>query len=181
MKILALQASPRKNGNTNRVLDEMIKGAEDNGHEVIKYYLEKMDISPCSGCEICANGKDCRYEDDGAEIINQLAQGAGVILASPIYFGQMTAQAKIIVDRFYSIFNNPDKKFNGKAAMIFTHAFPDKEMYVDYIKLTEAQPFLNNTELEYIETLEVAGVKFIGDADKAEDDLKKAYEIGQKF
>ena len=46
MKILALQASPRKNGNTNRILDEMIKGAEDNGHEVIKYYLEKMDINP---------------------------------------------------------------------------------------------------------------------------------------
>ena len=69
-----------------------------------------MDINPCSGCEICAKGKDCRYEDDGAEIINQLAEGAGVILASPIYFGQMTAQAKTIVDRFYSIFNNPDKK-----------------------------------------------------------------------
>lgn len=59
--------------------------------------------------------------------------------------------------------------------------YPDKDIYETYIKLTEAQPFLNNTELEYIETLEVAGVKFIGDADKAEDDLKKAYEIGQKF
>ena len=44
----------------------------------------------------------------------------------------------------------------------------------DYIKLTETQPFLNNTELEYIETLEVAGVKFIGDADKAKEDLKKS-------
>lgn len=181
MKILALQASPRKKGNTNRVLDEMIKGAQDNCHEVTKYYLEKLDIKPCSGCEICAKGKDCRYEDDGAEIINQLAEGASVILASPIYFGQMTAQAKTIVDRFYSIFNNPDKKFNGKAAMIFTHAYPDKEIYQDYIKLTEAQPFINNTELEFIETLEVAGVKFIGDADDKEEDLKKAYEIGQKF
>ena len=181
MKILAIQASPRKKGNTNRVLDEMIKGAEDNGHEVIKYYVQDMDIQPCSGCEICAKGKDCRYEDDGAEIINQLAEGAGIILASPIYFGQMTAQAKTVIDRFYSIFNNPDKKFSGKAAMIFTHAFPDKDIYQDYIRLTEAQPFMNNTELEYIETLEVAGVKFIGDADRAEDDLKKAYEIGQKF
>ena len=181
MTIIALQGSPRKKGNTNRVLDEMIKGAEDNGHEVKKYFLQELDIAPCSGCEICANGKDCRYEDDGAEIINQLAEGAGVILASPIYFGQMTAQAKTIVDRFYSIFNNPDKKFNGKAAMIFTHAFPDKDIYEPYIKLTEAQPFLNNTELEFIETLEVAGVKAIGDADNAEDDLKKAYEIGQKF
>ena len=181
MTIIALQGSLRKKGNTNRVLDEMIKGAEDNGHEVKKYFLQELDIAPCSGCEICANGKDCRYEDDGAEIINQLAEGAGVILASPIYFGQMTAQAKTIVDRFYSIFNNPDKKFNGKAAMIFTHAFPDKDIYEPYIKLTEAQPFLNNTELEFIETLEVAGVKAIGDADNAEDDLKKAYEIGQKF
>lgn len=181
MTILAIQASPRKKGNTNRVLDEMIKGAEDNGHEVKKYYLQEMDIAPCSGCEICAKGKDCRYDDDGAEIINQLAEGASIMLASPIYFGQMTAQAKTIVDRFYSIFNNPDKKFNGKAAMIFTHAFPDKDIYEPYIKLTEAQPFMNNTELEYIETLEVAGVKEIGDVENSEDDLKKAYEIGQKF
>ncbi|MEE1128726.1 MAG: flavodoxin family protein [Methanobrevibacter sp.] len=181
MKILALQGSPRKKGNTNRVLDEMIKGAEDNGHEIKKYFLNSLDISPCNGCERCAKGKDCQFEDDGAEIINQLADGASVILASPIYFGQMTAQAKTIVDRFYSIFNNPDKKFDGKAAMIFTHAFPDKDIYQPYIKLTEAQPFLNNTELEYIETLEVAGVKEIGDADNAEDDLKKAYDIGQKF
>jgi len=41
MKILALQGSPRKKGNTNRILDEMIKGAQDNGHEVIKYYSEQ--------------------------------------------------------------------------------------------------------------------------------------------
>ena len=181
MKILALQGSPRKKGNTNRVLDEMIKGAQDKGIEVEKYYLNSLNINPCSGCEICAKGNDCRFDDDGSEIINQLAEGASVILASPIYFGQMTAQAKTIVDRFYSIFNNPDKKFNGKAAMIFTHAYPNKDIYETYIKLTEAQPFLNNTELEFIETLEVAGVKFIGDADEKEEDLKKAYEIGQKF
>ena len=181
MKIIALQGSPRKKGNTDRILDEMIKGAQENGHDVKKYFLAGLDIAPCSGCEICAKGHDCRFEDDGAEIINQLSEGAGVILASPIYFGQMTAQAKTIVDRFYSIFNNHDKKFDGKAAMIFTHAFSDKNMYEAYIKLTEVQPFINNTELEFIETLEVAGVKDIGDVENKEDDLKKAYEIGQKF
>ena len=88
----------------------------------------------------------------------------------------MTAQAKTIVDRFYSIFNNPDKKFDGKAAMIFTHAFPDKDIYEPYIKLTEAQPFLNNTELEFIETLELAGVKEIGDADNAKKTLKSIWD-----
>ncbi|MBP3791666.1 MAG: flavodoxin family protein [Methanobrevibacter sp.] len=48
MKILALQGSPRKRGNTNRVLDEMIKGAEDNGHEVKKYFLQGLDINPAA-------------------------------------------------------------------------------------------------------------------------------------
>ena len=56
--------------------------------------------------------------------MNQLAEGTSVILASPIYFGQIIAPAKTIVDRFYSIFNNPHKKFDGKAAMIFTNIYP---------------------------------------------------------
>lgn len=47
--------------------------------------------------------------------------------------------------------------------------------------MVKAQPFENNTELEIVDALEVGGVKFIGDADKAEDALKKAYEIGLKF
>lgn len=93
----------------------------------------------------------------------------------------MTAQAKTIVDRFYSIFNNPDKKFDGKAAMIFTHAYPGNDIYGTYIKLTEAQPFLNNTELEFIETLEVPGVKFIGDADKKKKNLKRLMKLVKNF
>lgn len=63
-----------------------------------------------------------------------------MILASPIYFGQITAQAKTILDRFYSIFNNPDKKFDGKAAII-DHAYPDEDIYKPYVELLENQPF----------------------------------------
>lgn len=181
MKILALNGSPRKKGNTNRFIDEMIKAAKENGHEVEKYFLNSLDINPCSGCEICSKGKNCRFEDDGSEIINKLADGASLIVASPIYFGQMTAQLKTVIDRFYSIFNNPDKHFNGKAAIILVHAYPDSEMYASYMDLVRTQPFEMNTELEVIGTLEVGDVKFVGDADKKSDDLKRAYEIGLKF
>ena len=141
MKILALNGSPRKKGNTNRILDEMISGCVENGHDVEKYFLDKLDINHCSGCEICAKGKDCRFQDDGSLIINQLADGASLIVASPIYFGQMTAQLKTIIDRFYSIFNNPDKHFDGKVAIIFTHAYPGDDFYKQYIELVKAQPF----------------------------------------
>ena len=181
MKILALNGSPRKKGNTNRLLDEMIKGCAENNHDVEKYFLDGMDINPCSGCEICSNGKDCRFDDDGSEIIDQLADGASLIVASPIYFGQMTAQLKTIIDRFYSIFNNSDKKFSGKVAIIFTHAYPGDDFYKSYVDLVCTQPFEMNTDLENVGVLEVGGVKFIGDADKNDGALRKAYDIGLKF
>lgn len=109
MEILALIGSPHKNSNCEIIVDEIAKGAEENGHTVTKYIIHDLDVALCSGCELCNKGNDCRYEDDGTEIIDKLANGASVILASPIYFGQMTAQAKTIVDRFYSIFNNLKK------------------------------------------------------------------------
>lgn len=109
MEILSLIGSPRKNSNCEIIVDEIAKGAEENGHTVTKYIINDLDVAPCSGCELCNKGNDCRYEDDGTEIIDKLANGDSVILASPIYFGQMTAQAKTIVDRFYSIFNNLKK------------------------------------------------------------------------
>ena len=50
MKIVALQASPRKGGNCDVLMDEMIKGIEENGGEVVKYLLENEDSAPCKAC-----------------------------------------------------------------------------------------------------------------------------------
>ena len=99
-------------------MDEMIKGAEENGHEVVKYYLEEEDIAPCKACLYCAENPDCVRADDGNKIINDLVAADGVIFATPIYYGQMTAQAKTIIDRFYAIGQNPNKSLSGKAALI---------------------------------------------------------------
>lgn len=88
--------------------------------------------------------------------IDQLAEGAGVILASPIYFGHWR---KSSID----------------------HAYPDEDIYKPYVELLENHPFKMNTELEFIESLIAPGVKFIGDVDEHEEYLEKAYEIGQKF
>lgn len=181
MEILALIGSPRKNSNCENIVDEIAKGAMENGHTVTKYIIQNLDVAPCSGCESCRQGKDCIHEDDGKEIIDKLANGASVIFASPIYFGQMSAQAKTIVDRFYSIFNNPNKSFgkDAKAAVVLTHAFPGS--YDSYLKLTIAQPFENNMQMEIVGTLDAGDLKFPGEAKEREDLLKEAYEIGKKF
>ncbi|WP_407380984.1 hypothetical protein [Methanobrevibacter sp.] len=65
--------------------------------------------------------------------------------------------------------------------MLYSLTHPGDDFYKPYIDLVLKQPFEMNTELEIVDCLEVGGVKFIGDADKAEDALKRAYEIGLKF
>ena len=65
MKVIALQASPRVGGNCDVLMDEMIKGIEENGGEVEKYYLERCDIAPCKACMHCAENPECVRADDG--------------------------------------------------------------------------------------------------------------------
>ena len=158
MKIIALQGSPRVGGNCDVLMDEMIKGAEENGHEVVKYYLEKQDIAACKACMYCAEHGECVRGDDGNKIIDELVAADGVIFATPIYYGQMTAQAKTIIDRFYAI-----------------------GTYKDYIELTKFSPF---TFMGY----DVIGHVDAGSAGPAgivkeeqEDKLKEAYELGKQF
>ena len=104
----------------------------------------------------------------------------GVIFATPIYYGQMTAQAKTIIDRFYAIGQNPNKSLSGKAALIFTENQPEGT-YEAYIELTKFSPF---TFMGY----EVIGHVDAGSAGPAgivaeeqEDKLKEAYELGKQF
>ena len=174
MKVIALQASPRKGGNCDVLMDEMIKGIEENGGEVVKYFLEKCDIATCKACLQCVRA------DDGNKIIDDLVAADGVIFATPIYYGQMSAQGKTIIDRFYAIGQNPDKSLSGKAALIFTENQPEGT-YESYIELTKFSPF---TLMGY----EVIGHVDAGSAGPAgivaeeqEDKLKEAYELGLKF
>ena len=180
MKIVALQASPRVGGNCDVLMDEMIKGIEENGGEVEKFYLERCEIAPCKACMHCAENPECIRADDGNKIIDELVAADGVIFATPIYYGQMSAQGKLIIDRFYAIGQNPDKSLSGKAALIFTENQPEGT-YADYIELTKFSPF---TFMGY----EVIGHVDAGSAGPAgivaeeqEDKLKEAYELGLKF
>ena len=180
MKIVALQASPRKGGNCDVLMDEMIRGIEENGGEVVKYYLEKEEIAPCKACLYCAENPECVRADDGNKILDELVAADGVIFATPIYYGQMTAQGKLIIDRFYSIGQNPDKSLSGKAALIFTENQPEGT-YADYIELTKFSPFtfMGYEVLGHVDAGSAGPAGIV--AEEQPDKLKEAYELGKKF
>ncbi len=99
MKIIAFLGSPRKDGNTELLLKEAIRAIEESGLKVRVFNLNDMNISPCQSCGGCEDTGVCIFHDDMAQIHAEIREADRIILASPIYFFGVSAQAKIMIDR----------------------------------------------------------------------------------
>lgn len=104
-KIIILNGSPRSNGNTSALIEQFTKGAEQNGHQVIRFDLQKMNIHPCLGC--CKGGKDpanpCVQKDDMLKIYPHYVEADLVVLASPMYYWSISGQLKTAFDRLFAV------------------------------------------------------------------------------
>ena len=103
LKILGINGSPRK-ANTDILLDEALKSIAGENVETEILYLRKLDIRFCIGCFKCfdknENDFGCQINrDDMDQIIPKLKSCHGLLLATPVYFGQVTAQMKVFMDR----------------------------------------------------------------------------------
>lgn len=105
-KILILNGSPRKNGSTASLVKAFTEGAESAGNEVKEFYLQGMNIGGCLACEACSrNGGQCVQKDD-MEKVNEAYLWADVIVfASPMYWGTVSGQLKVCIDRLYAVQN----------------------------------------------------------------------------
>ena len=99
MLVIALAASPRKNGNSEKLLDEVIDGLHSGGAEVKKYRTDELDIKPCTSCGECERLGRCVIEDAFQELYDQLITCDGVVFASPLYFMNVPAGGKALLDR----------------------------------------------------------------------------------
>ena len=102
MKVLVLAGSPHKNGTSNTLVNEFIKGAKDSGKEVEVIDLAKANLHPCLGCDYCGMDGDCCQKDDGNMILNKILEADSILFASPVYYYNVSAQLKTIIDRFYA-------------------------------------------------------------------------------
>lgn len=105
MNLLILNGSPRKNGNTEHIITRIAEGMADAGAEVGIFRLADLDIHPCIGCGHCEKKGICVFKDDMVALYEQIGNADRIILASPIYFYGLTAQAKICVDRCQALWS----------------------------------------------------------------------------
>ena len=99
MKVLGIAGSPRRGGNTDLLLAEVMKGAASRGAEVKTIILNDLEISPCQHCDACLEAGRCKIEDDMQMVYRELEDADRIVLASPIQFMGVTAQMKAMIDR----------------------------------------------------------------------------------
>lgn len=104
MKILILNGSPRRGGNTEIISQTFAETAKANGHDVSLVNAYDVRVAPCMACNYCLDTeKGVCVQKDGMEVIRPLFDAAEVVVfASPIYFFTLSAQMKCIIDRFYA-------------------------------------------------------------------------------
>lgn len=98
-KILLIEGSPRKGGNSDILCDALIKGAKEAGHHAEKLYLQKYDLGYCKACYACKMTGRCVQKDGMDEIIEKLKAADVIVLSTPVYFYSMSGQMKTFIDR----------------------------------------------------------------------------------
>ena len=144
MKIVGIVASPNNNGNTAFTINKIIEGAKEQGAETETFYFNNLNIKPCQGCLACKKGdKRCIINDDMQKIYSAIENADAIILGSPVYMGQMSAQAKIFTDRMFSEISprfSPhfkEKSTKKKLLLVFTQGNPDLNFFKPYYDYTK--------------------------------------------
>jgi len=99
MKVLGIMGSPRRQSNTEMLLDKALEGAREAGAEVEKVLISKLKISPCLEIYACFKDGNCTIKDDMQPLYKKLLEADHIIFASPIFFYGVTSQAKAVIDR----------------------------------------------------------------------------------
>ncbi|MFC1822488.1 flavodoxin family protein [Thermodesulfobacteriota bacterium] len=99
MKVLGIYGSPREGGNSDQLLDRALEGARTAGAETLTVYARDLVMCGCIECGGCDKTGKCVVDDDMQSVYPLFEQANVVILASPIFFYGVTAQAKAVIDR----------------------------------------------------------------------------------
>lgn len=209
MKIIAVNGSPRKNWNTNILLNEALEGAKSAGAETQLIDLYSLNYKGCISCLACKvkNGKSlgrCVVNDELKPVLDAIDKCDGLILGSPIYLSDVTSMMRAFLERFifqylsYDDYNKPYFKGSIKTSFIYTMNVSDA-MYknIGYDKIFDSYENMLNRFTNYTnslictETLQVNNYSnyhmgaFNEEARKSRrqeifpDDCKKAYDIGK--
>lgn len=177
MKIVVITGSPHRHGTSAALAERFIRGAEEAGHSVYRFDAAFHSVHPCLGCDHCRKtAEGCVFQDGMAELNPHLLEADGIVFVSPIYYYDVNAQLKAVIDRFYA--NNAQLMGGRKTALLVT-------MADDTLKSAEGAvtSFRNMSDYLQWEPVGTVVAANAGDLTALEetDALDRAYRLGLRF
>ena len=188
VRVLGIFGSPRRGGNSDLLLEEALKGAEQEGADVERLRLADLALIPCKECHGCDQTGRCVVQDDMQAVYPKLIEADIIFLASPIFFYGITAWAKALIDRSQAIWA---RKYLLKDPSLSKEAKKRKGFFIS-VGATKGQKlfegailtvkyFFDAIHAEYTGDLLIRGLDAKGDVLKQPDVLQRAFEAGRNL
>jgi multimeric flavodoxin WrbA len=185
--ILAISSSPRRSGNSELLLQSFGLGAKDNGWDINTVRINDLAIRPCQACDQCATTGKCILQDDMQRIYPLVASARAIVIATPVYFGSLSAQLKTLIDRFqcwwhakYKLDRPWVKPEEGKLGFFLCVGALKKEAYSESA-LAVARVYFNTINHHHAGSLGYYGIDEKGAIRGHPDALENACEAGRRF
>ena len=188
MRVLGIAGSPRRGGNTDLLLNEVMKGAASRGAEVKTIILSHLKIAPCQHCDGCLETGRCKVEDDMQMVYDELQRADRLVLASPVHFMGVTAQAKAMIDRCQALWVRKyilklpplgDRQVERKGLFISVGGRNVANLFQPALATVKA--LFKVLDIAYAGELLFPGIDEKGAITKHPDALKQAFLAGQKL
>ncbi|MDP3790047.1 MAG: flavodoxin family protein [Candidatus Omnitrophota bacterium] len=185
VRVLGINGSPRAGGNTDIIIDKILEAVRNNGVNVDKIIINDLDLKYCQECDEPDENGNCNFKDDMSMVYKKFKEADAVILASPIFFGSISGQAKVMIDRFQCAWRAkyilkkdvfPEKKIG---AFIAVSASKRRDFFENARSIVKN--LFATLNIEYEEELFIPGIDEKGEILKHPDLLKKAYKLGENI
>jgi len=188
VRVLGIAGSPRRGGNTDILLAEVMKGAASRGAEVKTIILSRLKIAPCQHCDGCLETGRCKVKDDMQMVYDELVMAGRIVLASPVHFMGVTAQTKAMIDRCQALWV---RKYKLKLPPLGDRQVERKGLFISVGGTKQANLFepalatvkslFKVLDIAYAGELLFPGVDEKGAIAKNPEALRQAFLAGQKL
>jgi len=183
-RVLIVNGSPRKRGNSVLLAAQVAAGATAAGAEVETIILQDLDIQPCTACEACkgTDEGDCIIQDDMQSLYPKVRAADVIVIATPVYWFTMSAQAKLFIDRWYALIDTARGNLLTGKKFAFVLAYGDSDPF------TSGAINAIRTFQDMCRYLDAEIIGFVygtandeGEIQSQQDLLQEAYRLGQKL
>lgn len=183
MKILGFLGSPRKEGNTAILMNEVLSEAKKGGHEVNIYYLNETNIQGCQGCLHCKKHGRCRIDDDMQSIYDEIQAADSIVFGTPVYWGGESSQFKTFFDRWFAFIISPPPNYvvslrPGKKGVFFITQGREEEDMFQYLPKRFSSILKGMLGFSAVYTFVAPGLRKV-EAKERPELLAKAREAGK--